>query len=186
LDKIADRLDIAKVAYGANVDDLSDFRPGHKAAREHHVLSPLQTAQLTKVDIRQLAQDAGLPSWDRPQAACLSSRFPTFVQVTAPALSRVDAAEHFIHSLGFRQIRVRNHSLAGAAGADKRELLLARIEVETSELARFADDMDLMQKIDSELKRLGYDFVSLDMAGYRTGSGNIFARPAGGAEDGPR
>ncbi|HEY9772916.1 MAG TPA: ATP-dependent sacrificial sulfur transferase LarE [Planktothrix sp.] len=183
LDKMSEKLAIARIAYGANVDDLSDFRPGHKAAREHHVLSPLQSAQLTKVDIRELAKQAALPSWDRPQAACLSSRFPTFVQVTAPALSRVDKAESFIHSLGFRQIRVRNHVMPGDPATGEKQSLLARIEVEKSELERFSSNVDLMNKVDEELKKLGYDFVSLDLAGYRQGSGNAMSRKLG-EEDG--
>jgi uncharacterized protein len=187
---MAQQLNIKNVAYGANMDDLSDFRPGHKAAREHRVLSPLQTAELSKPEIRELAQLAGLPSWDRPQAACLSSRFPTFEIVTAPGLSRVDAAERFIHSLGFKQIRVRNHTLAASAvdttgdvdvlsnGQDKKEVLLARLEVEHSEFGRFSDEPALFSQIDAELKRLGYQFVTLDLGGYKQGSGNILLAKA--------
>jgi len=180
LDKIAGELKIPHVAYGANMDDLSDFRPGHKAAREHKVISPLQIANLAKPDIRELAQQAGLPSWDRPQAACLSSRFPTFEMVTAPALSRVDAAERFIHSLGFKQIRVRNHTVGTPSAAlegsvEKRssEVFLARLEVDTEEMHRFSEEPSLLVKIDAHLKELGYSFVTLDMGGYRRGSGNV-------------
>ena len=174
LAKMSAHLGIACVAYGANLDDLSDFRPGHKAAREHKVLSPLQTAQLTKSEIRELAKQGGLPSWDRPQAACLSSRFPTFEPVNAPALSRVDAAERIMHALGFKQVRVRNHTV-GTNSANSPELLLARIEVEQSELERFAGDSSLLERIAASLKELGYAFVTLDMAGYKQGSSNIAA-----------
>src|SRR5207237_35577 len=153
-------LTISAIAYGANLDDLNDFRPGHKAAREHQVLSPLQEARLTKLEIRELARQAGLPSWDRPQAACLSSRFPTFQPVTIEGLSQVDKAEHFIRSLGFRQIRVRHHGD------------IARVELGNDELPKLAADTALMQQICDELKHLGYKFVTLDMEGYRQGSGN--------------
>jgi uncharacterized protein len=178
LDRISARLGISSVAYGANVDDLGDFRPGHKAAREHKVLSPLQSAHLLKTEIRELARRAGLPSWDRPQAACLSSRFPTFEIVTAPALSRVDAAEKFVRSLGFQQLRVRNHTIAkGVLSADaesaEADVLLARLEVERSEMARFSRDPNLFAKIDEYFRSIGYRFVTLDMGGYKQGSGNI-------------
>lgn len=175
LDKISASLQINAVAYGANMNDLGDYRPGHKAAREHKVMSPLQSAFLGKEEIRTLAKNAGLPSWDRPQAACLSSRFPTFETVTAPALSRVDAAERFIRTLGFIQIRVRNHSIKINSGDENSSetVLMARLEVEQSELAKFTTDTDLFAKIDQHLRDLGYKFVTLDMAGYRTGSGNI-------------
>jgi len=176
LEALSKSTGIARVAYGANLDDLRDFRPGHKAAREHQVLSPLQVAGLTKQNIRDLARIAGLPSWDRPQAACLSSRFPTFEIVTAPKLSRVDAAERFIHSLGFRQIRVRIHSIPSQQGADASaaaDVLLARLEVEQEELVRFSEDVSLFDKINQHLKQLGYHFVTLDLGGYKTGSGNI-------------
>jgi uncharacterized protein len=151
------------------------------------VLSPLQSANLTKPEIRELARNAGLPSWERPQAACLSSRFPTFEPVTVPALSRVDAAERFIHSLGFKQIRVRNHTLAGGrenhgdspersrtdATESGAQVLLARLEIDGDEMHRFADDQSLFPQIDAHLKELGYSFVTLDMGGYRRGSGNV-------------
>lgn len=170
LDKLASRLGIKHVAYGANKDDLSDFRPGHKAAREYSVLSPLQTAGLDKQEIRQLARNAGLTSWDRPQAACLSSRFQTFEPISVPLLTRVDKAEHFIRSLGFRQVRVRHHGD------------LARIELAAEELSRFASDQELMQNVSVELKSLGYAYVVLDMEGYRQGKANAFARQEGAAE----
>jgi uncharacterized protein len=182
LEKMSAQLGIAHVAYGANIDDLSDFRPGHKAAREHHVLSPLQTAQLNKSEIRELAKAAGLPSWDRPQAACLSSRFPTFEPVNAPALSRVDAAERLIHSLGFKQVRVRNHTISGTAGGAA-DLLLARIEVEQSEMDRFSSDLTLFDRINRSLKELGYAFVTLDLAGYQQGSTNITSLKSPTAKD---
>jgi pyridinium-3,5-biscarboxylic acid mononucleotide sulfurtransferase len=163
LDLLARELDIASIAYGANLDDLSDFRPGHQAAREHQVLSPLQEAGLTKEEIRQLAKEAGLPSWDRPQAACLSSRFPTFVPVTIEGLSQVDRAESFVRQLGFRQVRVRHYN-------DQ-----ARLEVDLEEMKLFDQDPDLFASIESKLLGLGYKEVILERGGYQQGSANIAA-----------
>lgn len=161
LDAMAAADGIGSVAYGANVDDLGDFRPGHQAAREHKVLSPLQEAGLTKDDIRKLACEAGLPSWDRPQAACLSSRFPTFVPVTIDGLTLVEQAERYLHALGFRQVRVRHLG-------DR-----ARIEVDRDELPRLSTDRQLWADVTAQLKRLGYAHVELDMEGYRQGSANV-------------
>ncbi len=169
LDELAEKKGIAAVAYGANVDDLRDFRPGHRAAREHKVLSPLQEAQLTKAEIRQLARAAALPSWDRPQAACLSSRFPTFQPVTIEGLAQVETAESFLHGLGFRQVRVRHYNET------------ASIEVDCDELPRLIGDAELMRKVDSRLKAIGYKNVIVDPEGYRQGSAN---RPAGSVQPG--
>jgi pyridinium-3,5-biscarboxylic acid mononucleotide sulfurtransferase len=161
LEHLARELGVASIAYGANLDDLSDFRPGHQAAREYRVLSPLQEAGLVKDEIRQLAKEAELPSWDRPQAACLSSRFPTFVPVTIEKLSQVDQAESFVRELGFRQVRVRHYSD------------VARVEVELSEMTRFDQDPTLFVLIESKLLSLGYNEVVLDPGGYQQGSANI-------------
>ena len=158
--KIAKQKNIAYLVYGANVDDLSDFRPGHQAAREFKVLSPLQQAELTKDEIRHLAKKAGLPSWDRPQAACLSSRFPTFTPITIEKLSLVDQAESIVRSFGLRQIRVRHHND------------LACIEIAADELPAFLADTNKQNQIISKLKELGYQSVIIDPDGYRQGSAN--------------
>ncbi len=160
LSKMAQARGIKHIAYGANVDDLKDFRPGHAAAKEYQVLSPLQASNLSKEEIRKLAYAAGLPSWDRPQAACLSSRFPTYEKVTVEKLSQVEQAELFLHQLGFRQLRVRHHGD------------LARIELEQSENHKLASDTDLMNKITCRLKEIGYRYVCLDLDGYVQGSAN--------------
>jgi uncharacterized protein len=160
LSRMADAEGACSIAYGANVDDLKDFRPGHKAAREYKVLSPLQSAGLTKDEIRQLAKSAGLPSWDRPQAACLSSRFPTFQPVTIASLSQVELAERYLHGLGYRQLRVRHHDD------------LARIEIDPAELPDLLLAQHTFPQIVAELKRLGYKYVTLDLEGYRQGSAN--------------
>jgi uncharacterized protein len=166
LEALAEQLGIKHIAYGANMDDLQDYRPGHQAAREFNVVSPLQEAGLQKSDIRSLARQAGLPSWDRPQAACLASRFPTFQPVTLEGLSIVDRAEEYLHSLGFRQVRVRHY---GAT---------ARVEIDAPELPRLTADAPLQAEIICQLKSLGYDQVEIDPQGYRRGSANTFLQGA--------
>lgn len=161
LEDLARELDIKYIAYGAIMDDMKDTRPGTKAAREHRVLSPLQTAGLSKEEIRDLAKSAKLPSWDRPQAACLSSRLPINEIVTVAKLSQIEKAEAFLHSLGFKQLRVRHHGD------------IARIELEESEMIKLSGDPQLMGRVANELKTYGYRFVTLDMAGYRQGGANL-------------
>jgi pyridinium-3,5-biscarboxylic acid mononucleotide sulfurtransferase len=160
MQKIAKERNFEYLAYGANLDDLSDFRPGHEAARQFKVLSPLQAAQLSKEEIRYLAKEAGLPSWDRPQAACLSSRFPTFVPITVDKLSLVDQAETVLKSLGLKQVRVRHHDQ------------IARIEIDIDELPAFLGDSNKQAIATSKLKELGYKEVIIDPQGYRQGSAN--------------
>lgn len=161
LEDLARDLDIKYIAYGAIMDDMKDSRPGTKAAREHRVLSPLQAAGLEKSEIRELAQKAGLPSWDRPQAACLSSRLPINEVVTVAKLSQIEKAESYLHSLGFKQLRVRHHGE------------IARIELEESEIARLSSNRELMTQVAKELKSYGYRFVTLDLTGYKQGGANV-------------
>lgn len=163
LQEMASRASIAHIAYGANVSDLGDFRPGQKAAQQYRVLSPLLDAGLQKEEIRELARLHGLPSWDRPQAACLSSRFPTFQKVTIDGLSQVEKSEAYLHSLGFRQIRVRHHGD------------IARIEIDEPDLPRFLSDQSLLRRISAHLKDLGYRYVTVDLEPYRQGSSNRLA-----------
>ena len=161
MQKIASEKNVTYLAYGANLDDLSDFRPGHEAARQFKVLSPLQEAKLTKEEIRHLANKVGLPSWDRPQAACLSSRFPTFVPITPSKLSQVDKAESILRSFGLHQVRVRHHDQ------------LARIEIAADELPAFLANVDNQKLVADKLKELGYEYVTVDLEGYRQGSANL-------------
>jgi uncharacterized protein len=161
MQKLACQKQIKNLAYGAIVDDLGDFRPGHLAAQEYKVLSPLQEAKLTKDEIRYLAKAAGLPSWDRPQAACLSSRFPTFVPITIAELAQVDKAEAYLRARGFRQVRVRHHDQ------------FARIEVDHNQVGQLLTDSKLFADVVSEFKKLGYLDVTVDPDGYRQGSANI-------------
>jgi uncharacterized protein len=160
LQALAQEKGIAHIAYGANVDDLGDFRPGQTAAQKYKVLSPLLDANLEKEDIRELARRAGLPSWDRPQAACLSSRFPTFERVTIEGLSQVEQSEAYLHALGFRQVRVRHHGD------------IARIEIDEPELVRFLSGTELLRQISRQLKEYGYRYVTVDLEPYRQGSAN--------------
>ncbi|WP_187695077.1 ATP-dependent sacrificial sulfur transferase LarE [Thermosediminibacter litoriperuensis] len=144
---------------GSNMDDTGDFRPGMRAKDELGVLSPLKEVGLTKADIRALSREMGLPTWNKPSFACLASRFPYGERITAEKLGRVERAEALLRELGFYQYRVRSHGD------------LARIEVSPGEIDRFFDGA-LRERVVSGLKKLGFVYVSLDLAGYRTGSMN--------------
>jgi len=144
---------------GTNADDLGDWRPGRQAARERGVRSPFVECSMTKRDIRELSRRAGLPTWDQPASACLSSRIPYGEVVTIEKLSAVDRADQFLRQLGFRQVRVRHHGD------------IARIEIAAEELPR-ALDPALSLRITTELKELGFRYVTVDLEGYRTGSLN--------------
>jgi uncharacterized protein len=159
LDQIAIDRKFEAVCYGVNADDTLDFRPGHRAAREHQVLAPLLDAGLTKSEIRMLSQRAGLPTWDRPASACLSSRLPYGTEVTPERLALVERGESALRELGFRQFRVRLH--------DK----LARIEISPDEMP-LAFSKDMAAKISQRLKKAGFSYVALDLEGYRQGSLN--------------
>ncbi|MDE3095196.1 MAG: ATP-dependent sacrificial sulfur transferase LarE [Chloroflexota bacterium] len=157
LEAMAQREGYAWVADGCNVDDLGDHRPGRVAAREHRVRSPLIEAGLTKAEIRELSKARGLPTWDKPAMACLSSRIPYGTPVTVEALDRIGAAEAFLRGLGLRQLRVRHHSE------------VARIEVEPQDLPAVVAQRE---RIVRRFKNLGYKYVTLDLAGFRSGSMN--------------
>ena len=147
------------VADGSNVDDQGDYRPGMRALQELGIASPLKDSGLTKNDIRILSKEACLETWDHPSAACLASRFAYGEKITAEGLSRVAAAEKFIKELGFEGIRVRVHGD------------LARIETAPEDIGLLAYERS-RKEISSELKRLGFKYVTMDMDGYRTGSMN--------------
>lgn len=160
LDELAASRGISSVCYGVNVDDTGDFRPGHRAAEQHRVRSPLLEAGLTKSEIRALSKEAGLPTWDRPASACLSSRIPHGREVTVESLSMVERGEEALRELGFRQCRVRHHGE------------IARIEVAAEELPR-ALSAEMAVKMVRVFKELGFRYVTLDLEGYRQGSLNI-------------
>jgi len=166
LSQIAARRD-AVVIDGNNADDRGDYRPGRQAAREFGVRSPLDEVNLTKNEIRELSRVAGLPTWDEPASACLSSRIPYQSEVTGEKLRTIERAEQALRALGFRVFRVRHHDD------------VARIEIARDEMPR-ALDAETAATIVRELKAIGYRYVSLDLQGYRTGSLNegLLLRPA--------
>ena len=145
------------------MDDRGDHRPGMKAAQERGVRAPLIEAELWKDEIRTLSRELGLPTWDKPSFACLSSRFQYGDRITPEKLRQVDAAEAFIRSLGFRQFRVRHHDR------------LARIEVDQAEMTKLWED-GLRETIVKRLRELGYIYVALDLAGFQSGSANLLLK----------
>src|SRR4051794_5669731 len=157
----------AVIVDGSNADDRGDYRPGRQAAREFGVRSPLDEVNLTKDEIRDLSRQAGLPTWDEPASACLSSRIPYHSEVTGEKLRMIERAERALRERGFRVCRVRHHDE------------LARIEIGASELPR-ALEPDTREAIVSDLKAAGYRYVTIDLQGYRTGSLNegLLLRPA--------
>jgi uncharacterized protein len=161
---------LAVVADGANLDDVGDYRPGLRAGAELGVRSPLREAGLTKDDVRALSRELGLPTWDKPSFACLASRFPYGDRITADSLKQVAAAEQMIRELGFQQIRVRHHGDT------------ARIEVDPTEFPAIIQPQH-RDRIVRAFRELGYLYVTLDLAGYRTGSMNEPLKAAGVSAD---
>jgi len=159
---------LAATVNGTNLDDLGDYRPGLEAAKEAGARSPLVEAGFTKADVRRLAEAMGLPVWDKPAAACLSSRLPYGTRVTRERLAQIGALEAAVHALGIRQARVRWHAV-GAAAEGTRESAMARIEIGKDEMLRAFEQRDAMVEAG---RRLGFAYVTLDLAGYRTGSHN--------------
>ena len=157
--KFADQRGYAVITNGTNVDDLGDYRPGLEAAKQYGVRSPLVEADLTKQDIRDLSKKMGLPTWDKPAQACLSSRIPYGTMVTVEALTRIAKAEHFLRSKGFKQLRVRHHDT------------VARIEIEPKDFLALLDD-SVRDEITEYFKSIGYSYVTMDMNGFRSGSLN--------------
>jgi uncharacterized protein len=153
-------LGFAHIAYGMNADDTRDFRPGQRAAQDHAVLAPLADVGLTKREIRTLAKAAGYTLWDRPAAPCLSSRVEYGRIVTREVLEQVERGEESLRQLGFREFRVRHHGE------------LARVEIARTELPR-ALTMEMMDSITTELRKVGFQYVTLDTAGFRSGSMNV-------------
>jgi uncharacterized protein len=167
---LAQRMNLAVVVYGENASDVGDHRPGAQAAAEFMVRSPLKEAGLTKAEIRELSASAGLPTADKPQLACLSSRIPTGESVTPEKLRMVEEAEYALRDCGFHDVRVRHHEVGGIAGTGGKASL-ARIEIGAEEMHRlFAGG--LYQEVAGKMRAIGYNHVTLDLAGYRRGSTN--------------
>ncbi len=156
---IAETENIPYVLDGSNYEDISDFRPGAKAAEELGIRSPLKEVGLVKGEIRQLSRNFNLPTWDKPAMACLSSRFPYFTEIEPESLKQVALAEEYLRELGFNQVRVRHHGQ------------IARVEVNPQEFAKIIDD-DVRKKIIKNFKKFGFIYISLDLAGFRSGSMN--------------
>ena len=154
------------IADGTNADDLHDFRPGRKASAEAGIRSPLLEAGLTKAEIRRLSRAKNLPTWDRPASPCLASRIPYGIPVTAETLNKIARGEQYLHSLGFRQLRLRHHGD------------IARIELDPEDMVKIITP-EIRQDIVTKLKALGYKYVALDLTGYRTGSLNEVLNLAG-------
>lgn len=159
MERFRDQRGYRAIAYGVNVDDQGDYRPGQNAAREHKVAAPLLEAGLTKADIRQLASEAGLRVWDKPASACLSSRIEYGRPVTREALTQIESGEDALRQLGFRQFRVRHHGQ------------IVRIEIAPAELPR-AMTPEMSQEFVRIFKALGFEYVTLDLQGFRSGSMN--------------
>lgn len=159
LDAISAGRNGATIVYGVNKDDLGDYRPGQNAARLHEVRAPLVEADLTKAEIRELSRLAGLPTWDRPASACLSSRIPYGTPVTKETVKTVESGEEALKALGFRQFRVRFHGE------------LVRIEISRDEMER-ALSRDMAERFVEIFKPLGFHYITLDLEGYRQGAMN--------------
>ena len=159
MEALGGKLGFTHIAYGMNADDTRDFRPGQRAAEQHAVLAPLAEAGLTKLEVRALAKAAGYPVWDRPAAPCLSSRVEYGRTVTREVLAQVERGEESLRQLGFREFRVRHHGE------------LARVEIARNELPR-ALTMEMLDAITAALKQAGFQYVTLDCAGFRSGSMN--------------
>ncbi|HET9087688.1 MAG TPA: ATP-dependent sacrificial sulfur transferase LarE [Acidobacteriaceae bacterium] len=159
MDHLCTTLHFSSVAYGMNMDDIGEFRPGQMAARQHHVVAPLAEAELTKREIRQLAQEANLRIWDKPASACLSSRIAYGEPVNRETLQRIERGEEILAEMGFRQFRVRHHGD------------IVRLEIARDEMGSLFS-LERLDRLAAALKQLGYKYVTLDIEGYRSGSMN--------------
>lgn len=175
--EFAAREGFVAIVDGTNADDVGDHRPGRQAARENGVRSPLLEAGLTKAEIRALSKQSGLPNWDKPALACLSSRVPYGTPISIEMLSRIERAESVVRAMGVRQLRVRHHSSSqDGQGGD-----LARIEVEPADFQRL---LARREELVAALKTLGYTYVTLDLAGFRSGSMNEVIKKRDSRPDG--
>ena len=169
LSRVAAEEKMAVIVDGSNADDVGDHRPGMQAARELGVRSPLMETGMTKADIRALSQSFGLPTWDKPAQACLSSRFPYGDRITPEKIAQVEKAESGLRALGFRQLRVRHHGD------------VARIEVPRNDIARLVDEETSRQVI-ARMKEAGFTYVTIDLEGFRSGSMNEVLKSARGSD----
>ena len=164
LSRVAAQEEMAHIVDGSNADDVGDHRPGMQAARELGVRSPLMEVGMTKEDIRTLSQSFDLPTWDKPAQACLSSRFPYGDRITPEKIAQVEKAESGLRALGFRQLRVRHHGD------------VARIEVPKADIARLVDE-EISEQVIARMKEAGFNYVTIDLEGFRSGSMNEVLKP---------
>ncbi len=160
--EVRDRFGIDTIIEGTNADDVHDFRPGMKAIEELGIKSPLKDAGLTKAEIRELSKKFNIPTWDKPAMACLATRLPVGEEITGEKLRKIEKAEQFLRTLGFKQLRVRMHGN------------LARIEINPTEFEKIINS-GVRDSINAEFTKLGFKYVTLDLNGYKTGSMNITA-----------
>ncbi len=159
LKQVAREMNFSSVVEGSTLDDEMDYRPGKKAIKELGIRSPLVEAGLTKAEVREISKSLGLPTWDKPSFACLASRFPYGEEITEEGLKKVDEAEAFLIRLGFKQVRVRHYKH------------LARIEIDQEEIGKILNE-GMREKVVERLKKIGYQYVTLDLQGFRSGSMN--------------
>jgi len=174
LETLKNELSYDAILDGTNYDDMSDYRPGYKAAKNHNIVSPLVELKFTKNEIRSISKELGLEIWDKPSSPCLSSRIPYGQRVTVEKLSMIENAENVLKQLGFREYRVRHFEFSengneSASGGKK--LKLAKIDVSKEEFEKIFNP-EVIEELNGKLKNLGYDFVTFDMEGLRSGSMN--------------
>jgi pyridinium-3,5-biscarboxylic acid mononucleotide sulfurtransferase len=169
LDELKNELKYDIILDGTNYDDMSDYRPGYKASKNHGIISPLVELKFTKAEIRNTSRSIGLEIWDKPSSPCLSSRIPFGQKVTVEKLSLIEKAEEVIKQFGFREYRVRHFEIP--QNGDETKLKLAKIDIGQAEKREFLDQ-DLIEEINLKLKALGYNFVTFDLGGLKSGSLN--------------
>ena len=150
---------------------MSDYRPGYKASKNHEILSPLVELKFTKKEIRNISKELGLEIWDKPSSPCLSSRIPYGQKVTLEKLSLIEQAEEIVKNYGFREFRVRHFEFDKPGSTDKK-LLLAKLDISVEETEKFLDPA-VLNELNLQIKKIGYDFVTLDLGGLNSGSMNI-------------
>ncbi len=177
LDALKSELGIDYVMDGTNFDDMKDFRPGYKASRNYGVISPLVELKFTKEEIRKTSKELGLEIWDKPSSPCLSSRIPYGQKVTREKLTIIELAEDIVKGFGFREFRVR-HFEFDKPGTHNKKLFLAKLDISIDEFEKLLNT-NLLEELNFKLKEIGYDFVTMDMAGLKSGSLSILSGAEG-------
>ncbi len=179
LNELKTEVGIRFILDGTNFDDLGDYRPGYKASKNHGIISPLAELEFTKSEIREISKELGLKIWNKPSSPCLSSRIPYGQKVTIEKLSIIERAEEIVKEFGFIEFRVRHFEFDKPGAADKK-LLLAKLDISQDEFDKLMNP-DLFEELNRSLKEIGYDFVTLDLGGLKSGSMNVALSPASNA-----